>query len=71
MQNLKGYAALQFQVSIPLRSELPALREAADRTSRSFGSDYLLSFLDKEMLVGRQTGSGGTFVFVRDSAFPI
>ncbi len=32
---------------------------------RSFGSEYLLTYVDEDMLVGSQTGTGGTFIFNR------
>lgn len=60
-------AFAQFRLAVPLRPELPvALQNVGARLERNFGSDYLLTFLDDEMLIGRQTGSGGSFVFLRD-----
>ena len=59
---------MQFKLTVPLRRGLPtAMRDRADRLARNVGSEYLLTFLDEEILIGRQTGSGGTFIFERDS----
>lgn len=57
----------QFKLSVPLRNALPApLADANERVTRSVGSEYLLTYLDSDTLVGRQTGPGGTFIFSRD-----
>ena len=58
----------QFRLSVPLRPELPtALQSASASLERNFGSDYLLTFLDDEMLIGRQTAAGGSFIFLRET----
>ena len=58
--------AVQFKLTIPLRRGLPtALQDRADRLARNVGSEYLLTYLDEEILIGRQTGSGGSFIFER------
>ncbi len=55
---------MQLSVAIPLRANLPpALQEQTERLASSVGSEYLLTFLDEDMLVGRQTGPGGVFIF--------
>ena len=54
----------QLSVAVPLRTNLPtALQEQTDRLASNVGSEYLLTFLDEDMLVGRQTGTGGVFIF--------
>jgi len=58
---------LQFNFSVPLRRSLPtALQESAERLARGVGSEYLLTYLDEDTLIGRQTGTGGTFIFEKD-----
>ena len=53
---------------MPLRNALPPpLRAWGERLERQAGSEYLITFLDKHVLVGRQTGPGGLFVFWRES----
>ena len=54
-------AAVQFQLRIPLRS--PQRSSAA--IENNVGNEYLLTYLDTDMLIGRQTGSGGSFIFKR------
>ena len=58
----------QFRLAVPLRPEMPAaLQGVGASLERNFGSDYLLTFLDDEMLIGRQTAAGGSFVFLREA----
>jgi len=58
----------QFRLAVPLRPELPAaLQGVGGGLERNFGSDYLLTFLDDEMLIGRQTAAGGSFIFLREA----
>ena len=58
----------QFRLVVPLRPELPAaLQSIGANLERNFGSDYLLTFMDNEMLIGRQTAAGGSFVFLREA----
>ena len=58
----------QFRLAVPLRPELPAaLQGVGANLERNFGSDYLLTFMDEEMLIGRQTAAGGSFVFLREA----
>lgn len=60
-------ALREAELFVPLRARLPALFQSASASlERSFGSEYLLSFLDEDTLIGSQTGSGGTFIFLRD-----
>ncbi|EIE26014.1 hypothetical protein COCSUDRAFT_61007 [Coccomyxa subellipsoidea C-169] len=60
-------ALREAEVFVPLRARLPALFQSASTSlERNFGSDYLLTYLDDDTLIGSQTGSGGTFIFVRD-----
>jgi len=44
-----------------------ALQGVGGGLERNFGSDYLLTFLDDEMLIGRQTAAGGSFIFLREA----
>ena len=53
---------LQFQFRVQLRTPGNSSSEAL---RQSFGSDYLFTYLDQDMLIGRQTGSGGVFIFQR------
>ncbi len=58
---------MQFNVRVPLRNALPApLADVNERVTRRIGSEYLLTYLDDDTLVGRQTGPGGSFIFQRD-----
>lgn len=54
-------ACVQFQVRVPLRTD----ERSAAAIERNAGNEYLLTYLDAETLIGRQTGSGGTFIFRR------
>lgn len=54
---------MQFALRIPLSTRLPNVDSARTQV---VGINYLLTYLDKEMLVGRAQGSGGTFIFVRE-----
>ena len=57
----------QLDVGVPLRNALPApLRAWGERLERQAGSEYLITFLDGDTLIGRQTGPGGLFVFWRE-----
>ena len=54
------------EVFVPLRAGLPrALNSASSNLERTFGSEYLLTYLDEDTLIGSQTGTGGTFIFER------
>jgi hypothetical protein len=60
-------AIKEFSVNVPLRRGLPTgLQQNADRLVRNVGSEYLLTYLDDEILIGRQTGTGGTFIFEKE-----
>jgi hypothetical protein len=56
-------ALREAELFVPLRPR--ELLAAAPRAQRSFGSEYLLTYLDDDMLIGGQTGTGGTFIFSR------
>lgn len=57
-------AIKEFSFNVPLRRGLPtALQQSAERLAQNAGSEYLLTYLDEDTLIGRQTGTGGTFVF--------
>lgn len=59
---------VQFRLTVPLRRALPTeLQDRAERLSQNVGSEYLLTYLDEDMLIGRQTGSGGTFIFEKET----
>ena len=59
-------ALREAEVFIPLRAGLPSVfNRASSNLERSFGSEYLLTFLDEDTLIGSQTGTGGTFIFER------
>lgn len=51
---------LQFKLRVPFRS---AQQVAA---GRAVGAGYLLTYLDEDMLIGRASGTAGTFIFTRD-----
>jgi len=52
---------------VPLRDNplARALQPVRDELERAAGSEYLITYLDADTLVGRQTGTGGLFVFFR------
>ena len=59
-------ALREAEVFLPLRAGLPSVfNRASSNLERSFGSEYLLTFLDEDTLIGSQTGTGGTFIFER------
>ncbi|KAK9803260.1 hypothetical protein WJX72_001611 [[Myrmecia] bisecta] len=62
-------AIQEFAVTVPLRRQGRDSSPTSGRFGRGAG-DYLLTFLDEEMLVGRAEGSAGTFIFVRDQGVP-
>jgi hypothetical protein len=51
----------QFSLRFPFRS---AEQVAA---GRAVGSEYLITFLDNEVFVGRASAPAGSFIFVRES----
>ncbi|BDA44276.1 probable plastid-lipid-associated protein 2, chloroplastic [Coccomyxa sp. Obi] len=63
-------ALREAEVFVPLRTSLPGpfpgpFQSASNSLERSFGSEYLLTYLDDDTLIGSQTGTGGTFIFAR------
>ena len=55
--------------TVPLRSNrlAKALQPVTDALEREAGSEYLITFLDGDTLIGRQTGAGGgLFCFFRE-----
>ncbi|CAL8470247.1 g9789 [Coccomyxa elongata] len=59
-------ALREAEVFVPLRASLPGLfQRASNSLERSFGSEYLFTYLDDDTLIGSQTGTGGTFIFAR------
>jgi hypothetical protein len=59
-------ALREAEVFVPLRVGLPrAYNSASSNLERTFGSEYLLTYLDEDTLIGSQTGTGGTFIFER------
>ena len=66
-------ALREAEVFVPLRRSqlvhVPRVIASTEKSlERSFGSEYLLTYLDEDMLVGSQTGTGGTFIFERAAA---
>lgn len=66
-------AIQEFRLRLPLNTraaanvvEAVASGGAQPRRSAA-GGFYLLSYLDEDMLVGRQQAGGGTFIFMRDA----
>lgn len=54
------------ELFIPLRAGLPrAFNNASTALERTLGSEYLLTYLDEDTLIGSQTGTGGVFIFER------
>ncbi|GMH33003.1 hypothetical protein BSKO_00837 [Bryopsis sp. KO-2023] len=49
----------EFAFSIPLNRETPFFPSARE------GGNYLLTYLDEDMLIGRASGTGGAFIFNR------
>lgn len=59
-------ALREAELFVPLRAGLPAVFQSASTSlERSFGSEYLLTYLDEDTLIGSQTGTGGIFIFAR------
>ena len=63
-------AIREAEVFIPFRNGLPRIFNSASTNlemnlERQFGSEYLLTYLDENTLIGSQTGTGGTFIFER------
>ena len=59
-------ALREAEVFVPLRAGLPrAFNSASSNLERTFGSEYLLTYLDEDTLIGSQTGTGGAFIFER------
>jgi hypothetical protein len=54
----------QFSLRVPLSTRLPG---ASSGSAAPVGINYLLTYLDEDMLIGRAQGSGGTFIFVREA----
>lgn len=62
----KWLCAVQFKLRVPLQGQLPtALQDSARGITKNVGAEYLLTYLDDDTLIGRQTGPGGTFIFER------
>ncbi|PRW33218.1 putative plastid-lipid-associated chloroplastic isoform X2 [Chlorella sorokiniana] len=57
-------ALKQLSVRVPLVSRLPG---TASNQQRPRGINYMLTFLDEDMLIGRAQGNGGSFIFTRDT----
>jgi hypothetical protein len=47
---------------VPLVTRLPG---AASEQRQPVGLNYMLTYLDDDMLIGRAQGNGGVFVFTR------
>jgi hypothetical protein len=54
---------LQFSFTVPLRTQLAALPGTSYRTEAR-GGDYLITYLDKDIFVGR--AEQGTFIFSKE-----
>lgn len=54
---------MQFQLRVPFRSAQQVANMAV--SNRGVSAGYLLTYLDQDMLIGRATGLGGTFIFER------
>lgn len=54
-------ALKEFQIRIPLRSS----ERSSAAIEGNVGNEFLLTYLDADMLIGRQTGSGGSIIFRR------
>ncbi|EFN51118.1 hypothetical protein CHLNCDRAFT_141300 [Chlorella variabilis] len=57
-------ALKQLSGSVPLTSRLPG---TTSDQQRPVGLNYMLTYLDEDMLIGRAQGNGGVFVFTRDA----
>lgn len=61
--------AIKDGFSVPLTGELPAalapLGQVAGAARAAAGGEYLISYVDESLLVGRQAGADGLFVFER------
>lgn len=56
---------MQFQVRVPFRSAQQLSNAATAR--QSIAANYLLTYLDEDMLIGRATGLQGSFIFMRET----
>ncbi len=60
----------QFQLRVPFNSAQQLATRAAgdivDSSPISGGGNYQLSYLDEDMLIGRATALGGSFIFTRE-----
>jgi hypothetical protein len=56
-------ALREAEIFLPLRTRIA--QTASANLERSFGSEYLFTYLDDDMLIGSQTGTGGAFIFER------
>jgi hypothetical protein len=67
LQHRAVLAVADARLAVPLRSNplARALQPVRDELEKAAGSEYLITFLDADTLIGRQTGSGGLFVFFR------
>jgi hypothetical protein len=67
LQHRAVLAVSEARVAVPLRDNplARALQPVRDELERAAGSEYLITYLDADTLVGRQTGTGGLFVFFR------
>lgn len=50
---------LQFQLTFPFKSAQQVAQGSG------VGANYLLTYLDEDMLIGRASGTAGTFIFTR------
>lgn len=55
---------LQFSAVFPFRSAQQLAQ------GRGVGAPYLLTYLDTDMLIGRASGTAGTFIFSREQQQP-
>ena len=67
LQQRAVLAVAEAGFTVPLRRALPkALQPVRDALEREAGSEYLITYLDADTLIGRQTGTGGLFVLTRE-----
>ena len=50
---------LQFNLTVPFGR--------GQNLRRNFAGEYLLTYLDEDMLIGQQTGGGGYFIFDKET----
>ncbi|GAX72861.1 hypothetical protein CEUSTIGMA_g316.t1 [Chlamydomonas eustigma] len=59
----------EFQLRFPFNSARQlVMRASGDVDPIRGGGDYQLTYLDEDMLIGRATTLGGSFIFIRESA---